>query len=157
MKKADAIFSDDRVYRYVLWRIWDSELPMVNIVGLNPATADEFTNDPTMRRCSAFAKSWGYGGFYMTNLFAYRTAYPKQLLKVENPIGADNDYWLNEIAARVDRVILAWGVNGTYLNRDNKVYEILKYKAYCIDKTKQGHPKHPLYLKSDMKPIKYDK
>ncbi len=157
MKIADAIFSHDKVYRYVLWRIWGKNLPMVNIVGLNPATADEFSNDATMRRCLKFAKSWGYGGFYMTNLFAFRTPYPNVLLKVPDPIGRDNDYWLEEIASRVDKVILAWGVNGTFMNRDIHIYQLLKKKAYCIDKSKDGHPKHPLYLKSDLIPIRYEK
>lgn len=157
MKIADAIFSEKREYRYVLWRIWDTKKPMVNIIGLNPSTADELNDDPTMRRCASFAKSWGYGGYYMTNLFAYRTAYPTELFKVNDPIGNDNDKWIIEIASRVDKVILAWGVNGTFKNRDSEVYELVKSKSFYIGLTKEGHPKHPLYLKSDLIIQRYQK
>lgn len=73
----NAILSEDRKYRYVLSRIWDESKPMVMIIGLNPSTADETKNDPTIIRCIDFAKSWGYGGVYMLNLFAFRATLPK--------------------------------------------------------------------------------
>ncbi|HDR1569813.1 TPA: DUF1643 domain-containing protein, partial [Pasteurella multocida] len=69
----NAIFSDCGTYRYVLWRIWDTLLPRITFIGLNPSTADESNDDPTIRRCINFAKKWGYGGIYMVNLFAYRS------------------------------------------------------------------------------------
>ncbi|RMA66554.1 DUF1643 domain-containing protein [Ulvibacter antarcticus] len=153
MIDSSATFSDDRVYRYALWRIWDSNLPIVNIIGLNPSTANENINDPTMRRCISFSKSWGYGGFYMTNLFAFRTPYPKELLKVDEPIGKKNDFWIMEIANKADKVVLAWGVNGDFHMRNERVIKMLNRKVYCIDKTKYGHPKHPLYLKSNLELI----
>ena len=82
----DAIFSVCRNYRYVLWRIWDNSKPKVMFIGLNPSTANEEIDDPTIRRVKSLAKNWGYGGVYMLNLFTYVTAYPEQLKKCENPL-----------------------------------------------------------------------
>ena len=148
MTKSGAIISEDCKYRYVLWRIWDSSIPLINIIGLNPSTADETVDDPTMRRCKSFSKEWGYGGFYMTNLFAFRTPYPKDLLKEVDPIGRDNNRWIKEISSKVDKVVLAWGTKGNINNRDAFVYNLVQEKSYCLALTKDGFPKHPLYIKS---------
>lgn len=155
MIDSGASFSRDRKYRYALWRIWDDQLPMINIIGLNPSTADETVNDPTMRRCASFAKEWGYGGFYMTNLFGFRTPYPDQLLKAKDPIGPYNDKWIRKIYKKVDKVVLGWGAKGDVLSRDEVIFKIVKDKAYCIDITKHGFPKHPLYIKAGTKLKKY--
>ena len=84
----DAILSEDRKYRYVLSRIWDKSKPIVMIIGLNPSTADETEDDRTIRRCIKFADSWGYGGVYMLNLFAFRATKPTDMFVVVNPIGS---------------------------------------------------------------------
>jgi hypothetical protein len=154
MNIADAVFSVDRKYRYVLIRIWDSDKPMVNFIGLNPSTADEIKDDPTMRRCCNFAKSWGYGGFYMTNLFAYKATKPEELKKAADPIGQDNDKWLLEIEKKVELVVFAWGVHGKFLNRDYQVINIIS-QGHFIELSKDGVPKHPLYLKGDLKTKPY--
>ena len=65
--KSDAVFSPDRLHRYGLWRIWDDDLPKVLFIGLNPSTADELKNDPTIRRCIGYAKDWGYGCLLYTS------------------------------------------------------------------------------------------
>ena len=93
--KSEAILSVDRKYRYVLTRTWDETLPNIMFVGLNFSTADETTDDPTIRRCINFAKSWGYGGLYMVNLFAYRSTNPNNIRIVDNPIGDDNDSYIS--------------------------------------------------------------
>ncbi len=149
MLTSDAIISDDKKYRYLLTRIWDNDKRMVNFIGLNPSTADQIDNDPTMRRCIAFAKSWGYGGLYMTNLFAYRTSKTEELMKSKKPIGKENDKYLLEIEKKVDAVVFAWGANGTFLNRDKQVLNLIS-KGYYIALTKDKHPRHPLYLKANL-------
>ena len=146
---SDAIISDDKRYRYLLTRIWDNEKPLVNFIGLNPSTADQVDNDPTMRRCINFAKSWGYGGLYMTNLFAYRTSKPSELFTSKEPIGKENDKYLLETEKKVEAVVFAWGANGKFLHRDKKVLNIIS-KGYYIALTKDKHPRHPLYLKADL-------
>jgi hypothetical protein len=148
MKLRGAVFSDDGIYRYVLWRIWDESKPMINFIGLNPSTADAENDDPTMRRCQKFARSWNYGGFYMTNLFGFKATRPSELKKASDPVGIDNNKWLIEIESRVDKVVFAWGINGVFLNRDKEVTGLIT-QAYYIELTKDGYPKHPLYLKSN--------
>lgn len=78
--KTGANLSECRRYRFSLWRIWDEALPYALFIGLNPSTADETANDPTITRCINFAKDWGYGGIYMANLFAYRATDPSEYM-----------------------------------------------------------------------------
>jgi len=149
----DAILSEDRKYRYVLSRIWDKSKPMVMIIGLNPSTADETEDDPTIRRCINFADSWGYGGVYMLNLFAFRATQPTDMFKAINPIGSQNDKYINDYAKRVDKVICAWGNDGNYKNRSSDITKQLDNLFY-LKMNKTGEPAHPLYLKSDLIPQK---
>jgi len=149
----DAILSEDRKYRYVLSRIWDKSKPIVMIIGLNPSTADETEDDRTIRRCIKFADSWGYGGVYMLNLFAFRATKPTDMFVVVNPIGSQNDDYLNDYANRVDKVICAWGNDGNYKNRSSDIKKQLDNLFY-LKLNKTGEPAHPLYLKSDLIPQK---
>lgn len=152
--KSGAIFSPCRNYRYVLWRTWDTQLPKVLFIGLNPSAADENYNDPTIRRCLQFAQSWGYGGFYISNLFAFRQKDPAQLKKAKTPIGKENDYYILKYADACEKVILIWGNHGTFKDRDKEVLALLE-KPYCIKINKTGHPAHPLYLKKELQPIPF--
>ena len=140
-----AHFSPCSRYRYSLSRTWDKSLSRVLFIGLNPSTADDQCDDPTVRRCIGFAQSWGYGGLMLVNLFAYRTTNPSGLTEVDDPIGPDNNHWIAVEQARVDRVVAAWGNNGVLLNRDEAVLESLT-QALCLGITKAGCPRHPLYL-----------
>lgn len=151
--KTGAILSEDRQYRYVLEREWDSKLPKVMFIGLNPSTADETQDDPTIKHCISFAKSWGYGGFYMTNLFAYRSTDPKRLWLEEDPVGQDNDNYILEYAELSEIVVACWGINGTFKARSKEV-RVLLPDLMCLAITKGGEPRHPLYLKSDLIPRK---
>lgn len=117
-------------------------------VGLNPSTADDQCDDPTVRRCIGFAKSWGFGGLILVNLFAYRTTDPAGLTELDDPIGPENDRWIATAQARVDRVVAAWGNHGVLLNRDGAVLETL-VQAYCLGTTNAGCPRHPLYLAAE--------
>src|SRR5687768_16866498 len=109
-EKRGARFSACRTYRFELWRIWDEDGPKLNVIGLNPSTADENLDDPTIRRCIGFARDWGFGGLVMTNLFAYRSTDPKGLAAVDDPVGPNNDYHL-EIAACSGTPLAAWGAH----------------------------------------------
>ena len=154
--ETDAILSEDRKYRYVLSRIWDKSKPTVMFIGLNPSTADETQNDPTVNKCINFAKSWGYGGIYMLNLFAFRATQPEDMFKSENPIGKENNEYIKKYSKICDKVICAWGNDGNYKNRSKEVLEMLD-NIYYIKLNKTGEPAHPLYLKSDLIPIKFEK
>jgi hypothetical protein len=148
-----AIFSEFRTYRYVLWRIWNDSLPKVMFIGLNPSTANENKSDPTINRIKSMVKSWGYGGFYMLNLFTYITAYPEELKKCGDPVGL-SDYYLLEYAKKSEKIIFAWG-NFKEAKKRAKEVEKLFPDAYCLVKNKDGSPRHPLYIKSGIKLIKY--
>ncbi len=143
-----AAFSDCRKYRYALWRWWDKSKKYVMFIGLNPSTADEIENDPTIRRCIGFAQSWGFGGLCMANLFAIRATNPKIMLNHSNPIGIDNNEWLIKLAVQASKVIAAWGMYGGYKKRDKEIIALIP-DMYCLGITKEGFPKHPLYLKKD--------
>ena len=147
----NAILSPCRNYRYSLTREWGSGLAVL-FVGLNPSTADETTDDPTIRRCVAFARGWGYARLYMANLFAYRATNPKDLIDADDPIGADNDQHLIALANGSALTIAAWGVHGTYRERDRKVRKMLP-RLHYLRLTKEGHPGHPLYLPKNLSPV----
>lgn len=124
-------------------------------VGLNPSTADEIEDDPTIRRCVDYAKRWGYSALCMVNLFAYRATKPTMMKAHATPVGADNDRWLVELAKDAGIIVAAWGVKGTHMQRDKAVMTLLADKLSCLGKTKGGHPKHPLYVKANVKPCSF--
>jgi hypothetical protein len=154
-----AQFSDDRRYRYALWRIWNEDKPLVMFIGLNPSTAAEKEDDPTIRRVTRFAYDHGYGGFYMMNLFAYVTAYPHVLETTKDALG-DTDEWLEKINLKCYAVCFCWGAfgdgNGRQYIRMRAQQIVGRFpSAYCLGKTKTGHPAHPLYLAAGTKMIPY--
>ena len=151
-----ASFSNCRNYRYALWRIWDKEKPLVMFIGLNPSTANESDNDPTIRRVMSMAKSWGYGGVYMMNCFAYISTDPK-LLKT-NPMSDDwNNNMLTTIAYKCIDVIFAWGKFEIVKTsgRDKELIQMFpNAKALVINN--DGSPRHPLYVPSNIQPVKFN-
>jgi hypothetical protein len=149
--KAHACISGCGQYRYALWRRW-APGPQVLFVMLNPSTADQVRDDPTIRRCIGFAASWGYGSLAVANLFAYRTASPKILMRAARPVGRANDRWLLRLAAESSQVIAAWGNWGGLLGRDQQVREALA-PLHALSLTRQGQPRHPLYVKSTARPM----
>lgn len=166
----ETIFSPCRKWRYTLWREFDSvELfdgcndgergrdSYVQFIGLNPSTADEVQDDPTIRRCIAFAKAWGFGAYCMTNIFAWRDTLPQNMKRASEPIGADNDKHLVEIAKRAGLVVAAWGNHGEYLNRGTFVRGLLSGIAElkCFRITSNGQPEHPLYQRAGAQLIDY--
>ena len=149
-----ANFSSCRIYRYSLSRIWDKQKKFVLFIGLNPSTADEEMDDPTIRRCSGYAQKWGYGGFMMVNLFAYRTTLPSNLKKVKYPVGSENDKYIVKLSKKADITVAAWGNNGNLYRRDKQVLSLVP-NLMCLKVNKSGQPAHPLYLKKDLKLIKF--
>ena len=149
MPKRQTHFSPCRSYRYTLWREWEGKNDdYVMFIGLNPSTADETFNDPTIRRCIGFAKNWGYGALCMTNLFAFRATKPAVMKMNPDPIGMENDEWLLKMAQEAGTLVAAWGAQGAHLRRDFEVKSLLK-DLHCLGMTKGGHPKHPLYVRGD--------
>jgi hypothetical protein len=151
--ESSATFSPCRTYRYALWRKWGSG-PYAMFIGLNPSTADELTNDPTIRRCIAFARGWGYDALCMANLFGYRATKPIDMKKASDPVGPENDNILSRLASDAGIAIAAWGTNGTYKGRDQSVKQLVPNLHY-LRMTKGGHPSHPLYLPANLLPVEW--
>lgn len=154
MKDSDkgAEFSDCRKYRYALWRTHDlqSQRRIVMFIGLNPSTADETVDDPTIRRCVNFAKAWGYTGIVMVNAYAYRATDPRTLLTVSDPVGPDNDRLLRSWSRSVDTAVAAWGAKCD-VGRVAAVCAAIDRDMYCLGRTTQGAPRHPLYMPKNAK------
>lgn len=147
-----AVFSKDKKHRYALWRVWDAENTLAMFIGLNPSTADEIENDPTVTRCIERSKQMGYGGLLMGNIFAFRATDPGMLLVARDPVGPETDGWLLHMARNAGVIIAAWDTHGKYLERSHAVCRLLKkYPLMCLKTTKHGHPQHPLYLSYKLK------
>ena len=144
-----ATLSDDGLYRYRLTRTWDESRGRVNFLMLNPSVADADIDDPTIRKCVGFAKSWGFGELVVTNLFAWRSTDPKALKWVVDPVGPFNDWYLVDTARRSERVVCGWGTHGPLFGRDRAVRSLLRAASiptYHLGLTRGGQPGHPLFL-----------
>jgi len=140
-------------YRYTLWRRW-GDGRVVQFIGLNPSTADETVDDPTIRRCVTYAKQWGFDALCMTNLFAFRATEPKNMKAAADPVGPENNKWLVNVSINSGLIVASWGTHGVFMERDQRVHRLI-LNMKCLKLTKDGHPSHPLYLKKDLVPIDY--
>lgn len=144
--KEKTAFSKDRKYRYTLWRRWGTGKNFVQFIGLNPSTADETLDDPTVRRCIDFAKREGYSAMCMTNIFGFRSTDPHVLYRLSDPIGADNLHWLQEVRQEADMAVACWGNHGVIKEYGKAVFSYLQ-PLYTFGLTKLGQPRHPLYIR----------
>lgn len=152
----DARISDCKAYRYWLKRVLmpvPGQNPMLGgrvvWVMLNPSTADAKIDDATIRRVMGFSFAWGYREIIVVNLFALRSTDPAALWKARDPIGPENDRWISDWALLSEKVVAAWGTNGMHLYRDADVRKLISAQGarlYCLGKTKDGAPKHPVRL-----------
>jgi hypothetical protein len=157
--KSGALFSKCFKYRFLLWRRWSNGAKFLVFLMLNPSTADEIKNDPTVARCEKRARDWGYDGLYVLNIFAFRSTDPSGLLEVDDPVGNGNNKMILHIVTMVreagGKVICAWGKHGKILNRGKRVVKALrkeKVKLHYLKLNNDGFPSHPLYLSFELKP-----
>lgn len=151
-----ATFSSCKKYRYLLYRLWDNfENGFCVFIGLNPSTADENNDDPTIRRCVDFAKRFGYSGLYMLNLFGLRSTDPKKLINVDDPVGDKNNKIIKEVCLSNNGYkICCWGNYGSFKNRGVQLINFLDHfeiVLHCFGFTEKNEPKHPLYLSKESK------
>lgn len=153
---SEAVFSECGTYRYRLSRTWMPGERRVTYVMLNPSTADEKRNDPTIARCQKRAQLLGFGGLDVVNLFAFRATDPADLRAAEHPIGPDNDAVLTSTCSSADLVLAAWGVHGRHRNRDEHVLTLLNNlgtSMHVLGLTRHGLPRHPLYVSYAQRPL----
>lgn len=157
------VLSPCRKYRYTLWRdlgdlLSDADRPFLMVIGLNPSTADETKDDPTIRRCKTFAAAWGFSGLLMANLFAFRATDPGDMIAAADPVGPENDRYLAECAGRAGMVLAAWGCLGSHNGRSLQVLSMLNVatvRMRCLKKNADGSPQHPLYVAGNTTPVPY--
>ena len=151
-----AVYSDCETYRYSLTRVWEPAGQKVMFVMLNPSTATEVQNDPTIERCERRARALGFGGFRATNIFALRATDPKVMRAAEDPEGPENTEAILDGARWADMVICAWGTHGAHRGQGARITQLLRKNGlplYHLGLSKAGHPKHPLYISYAQKPL----
>jgi hypothetical protein len=144
-----ATYSDCETYRYDLTRTWDVDGPRALFIMLNPSTATEVQNDPTVERCERRARTLGFGAFRVLNIFAFRATDPRDMRAAADPVGPANDDVIRASLPWAAQVICAWGTHGAHLDRGAQVEAMLRRAGqplYHLGLSKQGHPKHPLYI-----------
>ena len=168
MMHKEAQFNEERTHRYTLLRHWSGNKPPVNLLMCNPSTADENVLDPTVKRCLDYAQRWGYGSLWVTNLFAFRSTEPEGLFDVNDPVGDENDYYIQFTAnfcyERGGLTVCAWGsipiLRRILPIRAQQVKDMLRHSGaiqlYCLKQNKDGQPAHPLYLPKTLTPIPFD-
>lgn len=153
-----AEFSPCRRWRYALTRQWSEEQQQrwLAFIALNPSTADERRNDPTVIRMTGFAKAWGFNGLVVLNIFAWRSTDPQALYEVADPVGPENDAALRRWTQRAGRIVCAWGCHGALHNRGEVVRRLLVDRALeALAINQDGSPRHPLYVSQDTRPIPF--
>ena len=144
-----ALYSECDQYRYALTRIWDTSGKRIAFIMLNPSTATEIQNDPTVERCERRARALGFGGFRVCNIFAYRATDPRDMRAQSDPVGQDNTSQILEAAKWADKLVCAWGTHGEHKNQGPQMETFLRQQnmdLYHLGLSKAGHPKHPLYI-----------
>jgi hypothetical protein len=152
---SEAVYSDCERYRYLLTRVW-APGPKALFVMLNPSTATEMQNDPTVERCERRARTLGYGAFRVTNIFAFRATDPRLMRAEADPVGPGNDVAILDSVAWADSVVCAWGNHGLHMNRGQVVQDMLRKAGAGLTHlglTGQGQPRHPLYVAYDQRPV----
>ena len=124
---------------------------------LNPSTADETLNDPTVERCERRARMMGYGGLIVTNAFALRSTQPAKLREVDDPVGPENDRHISASAAQSDLVVCGWGkhCDAVAPGRGARILDAVRAGGrtpHALQVNADGSPKHPLYIGYAVRP-----
>lgn len=153
-------FSDCERYRYELCEVWDSKKPMLLWILMNPSVANFDHSDPTLIKTGKYARAWGFGGQLIGNVHAYRATNSNDMLKVDDPVGPENDKALVEMAKRSKLIVLGFGIPPKKLSeRGNYVVNLLgeTYSLHYLKLNSDGSPSHPLYLPGNLQPQKFIK
>jgi hypothetical protein len=128
-------FTDGRCGQFVLW------------IGMNPSTAEADVDDPTVRREMLFTRAMGFDVYVKANLMDYRATDPKAL-PTASPRSEGNLSCIESLAAEAGRVVLAWGALPKRFRRyaDDALALLSGRQLFCMGKTADGSPRHPLYL-----------
>ena len=155
---SEAVYSDCQLYRYSLTRQWQNTGRKALFVMLNPSTATEVQNDPTVERCERRARALGFGAFAVTNIFAYRATDPLRMRGQADPVGPQNDQAIAEAVIWADQIICGWGSHGAHIGRGAQVGALLRSTGkplFHLGLTQAGQPRHPLYIGYAVQPMQW--
>lgn len=139
--------------------MWNDLLPSLLFVMLNPSTADALTDDNTIRKITAFAKTMGYGSLSVVNLWDFRATNPKDLIAAGYPRSIYCDDIIRREAGRHPLAICAWGAHARA--RPDRVAEVVELleaqncKPMALRLLSDGTPEHPLYLPATCRPVEF--
>lgn len=152
-----AVFSDCMRYRYRLLRLWDRDKPTIAFCMLNPSTADERVNDPTIERCERRARKWGYGRLIVVNLFGYRSTDPAALYQQGDPVGPENIASIVWAVKESAMFVCGWGTHGAHCGMGpmilGRMRDFYPGRAHALHVNRDGSPAHPLYLPYSLTPV----
>ncbi len=155
---SQAVYSPCLTFRHALHRRW-GEGAVMGWVMLNPSTATEAEDDPTIARCAARARAMGFGGIAIANLFAFRATDPRDLKRAGDPLGAEADAALVQAVEGAALLVCGWGNHGAHRGRDAQVAALLRaagHRLHHLGLTGQGQPRHPLYTAYAVRPVVWD-
>ncbi|TKA96112.1 DUF1643 domain-containing protein [Cereibacter changlensis] len=151
-----AVYSECERYRYLLTRTWEPAGRKALFIMLNPSTATEFQNDPTVERCERRARTLGFGAFRVCNIFAWRDTDPKKMRAAADPVGnPENDAAIAGSAPWADQIVCGWGAHGAFLDRGRQVQALLRATGlplFHLGLNADGQPRHPLYIGYSQQP-----
>ncbi len=156
--RSRAVYSSCETYRYLLERAWDPAARRITFVMLNPSTASELRNDPTIERCERRSRAMGFGAFRIVNLFAFRATAPADLRRASAPEGPANGMVIDAAVQWSDMTLAAWGTHGDFRGQGPRTAEHLRAaggELYHLGLTKHGHPRHPLYVSYHVTPQRW--
>lgn len=152
--RSEALYSDCETFRFRLSRTWGAS-PRLAFILLNPSTATELRNDPTIARCEGRARRTGHGGVDILNLFAFRATRPADLLAAPDPVGSGNSGIVLDTAAAAGLIVCGWGLHGAHLDQGTLLRRLLSDRGlplWHLGLTRDGHPRHPLYVGNAVQP-----
>ncbi len=141
------IVSQCQKYQYL--SIFDSGTaykPM-GVVGLNPSIIKNGKNS-TVSILMNIALREGFDSLVITNLYGYISPNPKDLKSIDDPVGSENDTWIENMKNVCSKILCIWG-NNVDKKRVDEILPSIKNKAYTIGLTKSGQPRHVLHTKKD--------
>jgi hypothetical protein len=153
------VLSECGTYRYALWRIWDSSKPLWMMALLNPSTATEEADDPTIKRCCVRAQRGGAGGLVVVNSGAIRETDPRKACSAADPIGPYNEAWVRALIPTCQTHIAGWGPQARIFGGDELMRRVFKeedVQLYALMCNADGSPRHPLYIPYNIDPVPFN-
>jgi hypothetical protein len=157
-----AHFSACEKFRYWLRRDWDLTKNSITFLMLNPSTADEMVNDPTIERCQRRAITMGFGSMIIVNLFPFRMTDSKLLNTVDNLLGdiKEADEAILRAVELSEMTVCGWGKHALAASRAQHIMALLRLKnlqnkVMCLQLNADNSPQHPLYIGYAKQPVPY--